>query len=391
MLRIRYIFFILFIATCITTFSAFAEAKGAEPSPQDILGAVPEAKSFKHIKDPIDCYRLFDALGSPVGAAVITTDVPPEIAGYRDEISLLVGVNESGVITNVKLLSHQEDREHMNSILSKGFLDRFAGQRPSGNWSDIEAITGATISSLAMCEDIRTASIAVALKVLKSGVLSQAAKKKVSSIRLDRPLIAAAASFLLVLLSIAAVYLPRRRILRSSSLLLSFVAIGILFNTPVTIGNFIDIGYGYIPGWSNLALLILLVFAIVSALFKGPVYCSYLCPFGAMQDGASAFKIPKCKIDDKWMRYAGYIRWPVLLAVIAVVAGFNIYALRNVEPFARCFAPDAGSAVWVQSGTILIAALFLRRPWCRIFCPTGLVIETLSRLGTKLRCKFKCK
>ncbi len=370
---------------------AFAAGPVSEPSQKDILSMVPGAKSFKHLSEPIDCYSLFDSEGSLAGVAVITTRVPPEIGGYRDELSVLVGVDKSGAITGTKLLAHQDSPEHMQRIISAGFFKRFLGMKPTDDWSRIETVTGATISSQAMKEDIHAASLAAADKVLKSGIFSEASKKKsaISNVIIDRPKIAGIAALFLIGFSILAVYMPGKRILRSSSLLLSFIVIGLLFNTPVSIGNFLDLGYGDIPGINNLALLSLLIFAVVSALFKGPLYCSYLCPFGAMQDAASAAKIPKCGVDDKWMKHAGRIRWLVLAAVIVAVVAFNVPAFRNVEPFSRCFAPDAGSAVWIQSGTILVAALFLRRPWCRIFCPTGLVVELLSRLGTKVRLKFR--
>jgi polyferredoxin len=193
----------------------------------------------------------------------------------------------------------------------------------------------------------------------------------------------------LIALSIAAVMMPKRRILRSSTLLLSFIGIGILFDTPVTIGNFVDLFRGILPQLNNLPLLLLLIFAIASALWKGPLYCSYLCPFGAMQDGASGLKLPKCNISDRSMRYAGYIRWAVLLLVIIAIAGFHSQAFRKIEPFALCFAPNAGTAVWIQSGIILVVALFLRRPWCRLFCPTGLLVEYLSLAGAKIRNKLR--
>ena len=237
-----------------------------------IFSMVPNAISFKHIKEPLDCYRLFDTQGNPVGAAVITTRVPPEIAGYRDEISILVGINESGVITGTKLLAHEETPEHMGQILKAGFLERFLNKKVSSDWNNIETITGATISSAAMKEDIHTASLAVLEKVINSGVLSDQSKKKpsASSVRMGRPKIAGAAIFLLAALSVAASYMPKRKILRLSSLFLSFVAIGLLFNTPVTISNFIDLGYGHIPGLNNPALLILLIFAVVVSTFQGP-------------------------------------------------------------------------------------------------------------------------
>jgi len=370
---------------------ALAEMRIAEPGPKEILSMVPGAGDLKHISDPLDCYRLFSAAGRPVGVAFITTQIPPEIGGYRDEIAVLVGVNESGAITGVKLLAHEESPDLMDKIVSGGFLKRFLNKRPSDNWDKIETITGATISSAAMKEDIRAALAEVVEKVIKSGVMSEPAQKKsiMGFFLMDRAALNAGVIAVLIALSVLAVLMPQKKILRSSCLVLSFITIGVLLNTPVTIGNFIDLARGVLPPLSNMALLLLFAFAIVSAFVKGPVYCSYLCPFGAIQDGASGIRLPKCKISDSWIKSAAVFRWIMLVTAVVAVAGFQNGAFRNIEPFARCFAPDAGGAVLIQAATIIVIALFLRRPWCRLFCPTGLLIELSSIVGAKLRRKIR--
>lgn len=388
--KLRGLFLIIFAS--VLAINVWAALKFDPPKDADILSVMPGAASFKHIKAPIDCYRVFDADGNSIGVAVVTTEVPPVLPGYRDEIAVLVGVGETGTITGTTLLAHREDQKHIDTILSNGFLLRFTGHKADGRWSDIETVTGATISSEAMKEDIRTAASAVLEKVIKSGILSTKVKKTPgpTAFRIERVFSwANLAALGLIVLSVASVLLPKRRLLRSSTLLLSFLFIGFIFNTPVTIGNFIDVGYGLVPGLNNLALLLLLIFAVVSALVKGPLYCSYLCPFGAMQDGASGVRLPKIEAGKRFLHYARYFRWLALFAVVVAVAGFGFAAARNFEPFSLCFARDAGSAVWVQSGVILVAALFFRRPWCRLFCPTGLIIETLSKLGVKIRCRIR--
>ena len=381
------VFLVIFVLTCPC---ALAAMKVVEPGAEDVLSMVPDTKSFRHFENPIDYYRLFDSAGNPSGVAVITTYVPPHVGGYIDEIALLVGMNESGQITGVKLLAHQENQEYIDQILSKGFLNHFLERDPTKKWDDIETVTGATISANAMRDDIHTASLAAVEKVLKSGIIKTTGET-VSSIgpQFSRQLKESFIVVLLVALATTAVFLPRYQILRRVSLLLSFIIIGPVFNIPITIGNFVELGQGSLPNMANLALSILLIFAVAAAFIKGPVYCSYLCPFGALQDGASALKTPKCSIDDLWMRRARRFRWIILIVTIIAIAGFNLFAFRKIEPFALCFTFYRENPVWPLVIVILIASLFLRRPWCRLFCPTGLLVELFSKTGGNIRTKLR--
>lgn len=355
-----------------------------EPENIDILSVVPGAVSARHINEPVDCYRLFDAEGNSIGAAALSTSIPPKIAGYRGEIALLVGVDEKGKVSGLKLLSHSEGRSQMERVLSSDFLLKFLKRDPKDAWPDIEAVTGATISSIAMRDDIRATAVELADKIIAGGVLSKRAPASKWATGAERFITwANLAALLLIALSIVAVKFPHKKVLRNSSLFLSFIFVGLVFNAPLTIGNFMAFGYG--------TAAMFMVFAVVSALVKGPLYCSYLCPFGAMQDAASAVGLPKCEVGEGRMKYARHFRWLVLAGTLVAVLVFNVKAMLNVEPFSLCFAKDAGSAVWVQTGVILAAALFVRRPWCRLFCPTGLVIETLSKISVKVRCRMKCK
>lgn len=380
----------LLLSLTFLSFQAFAKLKVVEPDSKTILSVMPGAATFKHKKTPLDHYLLSDSKGSEIGVAVITTRIPPEVTGYQNEIALLVGIYKNGQISDVKLLAHEDSPQHINLIISKGFLDRFKKRKPTEKWGDIETITGATISSEAMLKDIKSAALETVNKVIKSGLLEKQRQSLLGSVfNFNRPIITTTAVVFLSALSLLAVYLPKKRILRISTLILSFIVIGILFNTPITIGNFVDISCGIFPGMTNLALLVLLIYAVVTALFKGPLYCSYLCPFGAIQEGVAAIKIPKLEIKESTIRKTRIIRWVILFVAVAAIVGFNIKAFRNIEPFATSFSPVASSAVIIQVVIIIILGLFFKRPWCRIFCPTGLVIEILSRLGTKIRCKIK--
>jgi electron transport complex protein RnfG len=82
------------------------------------------------------------------------------VRGYAGEIRLLVGIDEKGKISGLKVLSHQETPGLGANIVQPRFLDQFKGKTAADKLEakqDIDAISGATISSRAVCSGVRQA------------------------------------------------------------------------------------------------------------------------------------------------------------------------------------------------------------------------------------------
>ena len=78
--------------------------------------------------------------------------------GYSGPIEMLVGVGKDGKVTGLKILNHRETPGLGANITKPGFLKQFIGKSvkdPIEPKKDIDAITGATISSKAVCEGVR--------------------------------------------------------------------------------------------------------------------------------------------------------------------------------------------------------------------------------------------
>ena len=80
--------------------------------------------------------------------------------GYSGPIEMLVGVDPKGKVSGVKILSQRETPGLGAGIVKPSFLKQFIGKSskdPIEPKKDIDAITGATISSRAVCEGVRDA------------------------------------------------------------------------------------------------------------------------------------------------------------------------------------------------------------------------------------------
>ncbi len=146
-----------------------------------------------------------------------------------------------------------------------------------------------------------------------------------------------------------------------------------------------DLRSGILPGWSRLPLIILLIFAFLACLLRGNLYCCYLCPFGALQEGLARLPLPTCRPTERLSSNLRWLRWVVLIVAIYGIAALGSFAFRTIEPFALCFAWPPPTPVIVLTGIVFVAALFVRRVWCRFLCPTGLVLDLIALVGAKLR------
>lgn len=131
------------------------------------------------------------------------------------------------------------------------------------------------------------------------------------------------------------------------------------------------------------SVVLLGLVGIFSILF-GPVFCSWLCPLGSLQEwlgklGSRIFKKrynhflhPKLENILKWFRYL------VLVWVIYVTAQSGQLLFATVDPYYALFNFWSGE-VAIQAivilGLTLLGSLFVERPWCRFACPLGALLS----------------
>lgn len=94
----------------------------------------------------------------PEGISGEAVKVSPR--GYSGPIEMLIGINKEGKVTGLKVLNHRETPGLGANIVKESFLKQFIGKslkNPIEPKKDIDAITGATISSRAVCKGIKEA------------------------------------------------------------------------------------------------------------------------------------------------------------------------------------------------------------------------------------------
>ncbi len=123
----------------------------------------PDADGFELIDDAslIEKYPSLTAVYKALkGDSVIGYTLNYAPAGYKSTIGLTIGVSSDGAITGVIVDSQSETQGVGSKITEESFLGQFTGKAASstGLESEIDTITGATVSSSTVKKAVQSAA-----------------------------------------------------------------------------------------------------------------------------------------------------------------------------------------------------------------------------------------
>jgi len=151
---------------------------------------------------------------------------------------------------------------------------------------------------------------------------------------------------------------------------------------PCPVGMFQNLVQAFVEPSATVPWTVIALFALplLAALFWGRIFCSAVCPLGAVQE-LVAFK--NLKIPDKYEHVLGLARYFSLgIGVFCVVVGLG-YILCKYDPFVGIFRHSGLYHVLVFSGIVLITCFFIGRPFCRFLCPYGALLGLCGSLADR--------
>jgi Na+-translocating ferredoxin:NAD+ oxidoreductase subunit G len=139
----------LAVMNSLTKSRIIAQAQAEEEI--SIREVLPQAANFTPVKkdEEILCYRVQDKEGNLIGIAFKVS-----AKGYSSSIETMVGMNRDGTINAIKVISQNETPGLGARITEPSFTEQFK-QKRSEDLTQVEAITGATISSKAVIDAVR--------------------------------------------------------------------------------------------------------------------------------------------------------------------------------------------------------------------------------------------
>jgi NosR/NirI family transcriptional regulator, nitrous oxide reductase regulator len=139
---------------------------------------------------------------------------------------------------------------------------------------------------------------------------------------------------------------------------------------------------------NNLPLLMLVVFTLVTTLLWGRVFCSSLCPFGAVQDFITRLTPRRLKhwlpmrVPQRQHEQALWIKYGILLFILGAALFFNnVQLFQYFEPFGTLFFLSGSTLLFAILAAILMACVLVPRFYCRYVCPLGAALGVMSLLS----------
>jgi len=127
-----------------------------------------------------------------------------------------------------------------------------------------------------------------------------------------------------------------------------------------------------------LVVLAFFVLPLVFTLFFGRGFCAAVCPLGAIQDVVliSPIKVPS------WLQHSlGLLAYVYLGAAVLFAATGSAFIICEYDPFVAFFRLSGSLNMLVLGGCFLVVGMFVGRPYCRFFCPYGVLLRLMSRFS----------
>jgi NosR/NirI family nitrous oxide reductase transcriptional regulator len=129
-----------------------------------------------------------------------------------------------------------------------------------------------------------------------------------------------------------------------------------------------------------LSALLFFIIPLLFALAYGRVFCAGVCPLGAIQEltGFKPVKLPKTV--EIFLASVPFI----YLALAVLYASTNSqFIICKYDPFVGIFRLDAPYTMIIFGVLLLLAGIFVNRPYCRFLCPYGVLLNVFSRFAGK--------
>lgn len=302
-----------------------------------------------------------------------------EAPAYGGPLEMMVAINTAGEVAGVVVVQHRDTPSFFHKLAANDFFDQLLGKPITDDFmvgEDLDAVTGATISS----EGVATAVRRSARELSLTG-LGRAVPETPAQLKFGFP------EIVLIALYGVAYYAHRpnakfKNALRWGTMLAGIVFLGFWFNRPLTIAHITSLLSGYWPDWhTNLYWFLLVggVFLVVTVDGKNP-YCSWFCPFGAAQECLNAVGQVRLNPPRRWTTTLTWLQRGLAFGALFLGLALRQPSATSYEIFGTLFDFTGSRLQWALLFLILLGSLFIYRPWCNYLCPLRPVVDLVTYL-----------
>ena len=360
-----------------------------------VIGLTSEGKDYEGmVKGKFADQKLTKVNDNPVVFQLGTEGDGPgnyvlilEGQGYGGPFVLGICIMEDGKIHEIIPLDHKETPAFVKKIEDAKYRDQFIGKGVSNDFIvgvDINAVSGATVTTMAAAQAIRNGAHLAAVEKFK---LDPKWKKVPWKFGLDEILILV----IFVLAFVPKIY--KEKPWKYIYLAATIAVVGFYLNATISLGNIVGLALGYIPGVKDhLIWWILVVGTVLGVIILGKnVYCYRVCPFYGIEyilQKISGMKLnPSRALLKRARSIVNFLLWLSLMVIFLS----KHPALGSYEPFAMMFSLNGVGIQWFILPVTLIGSFFMSTFWCRFFCPCGHALTKLVQFRRKFIQVFKQK
>lgn len=303
------------------------------------------------------------------GAVVInTTTLGADVEGYAGAVPLEVTFKD-GKITQVIALENEETPSFFDdafSILSKAITGMNASDSQQ---CEIDAVSGATYSSDAIIENVRRA-VKYYLENVAGATSSESEIGNNSGLSI--------AWWAALLVGVMATIIPffiKNKIYRTIQLLLNVSVLGFWTGTFLSYTGMISVLSNPLR-LAMLPIMLLMAVAFIVPIFNGGNhYCTWICPFGSLQQLAGMTVKHKPKISATAIKALTWMRRLIWSALMLLTWSGVLTQWLDYEIFTAFMVSSAPLWMLILASTFIILSFIVERPFCRFVCPVGSIIN----------------
>lgn len=135
------------------------------------------------------------------------------------------------------------------------------------------------------------------------------------------------------------------------------------------------------PGYAiPISALLFFIIPLGYTLFFGRTFCAGVCPLGAIQD---IVVLKPIEIKPWLQKTLGIIPFVYLGLAVLYAATASDFIVCRYDPFIGIYRLDGTFTMFLIGGIFLLVGVFIARPYCRFFCPYGVLLNWVSRFSKK--------
>ena len=338
--------------------------------------AVPDADRFTARSE--DVYAAYQ------GSNLVAYVAFGQANGYGGPLWVAVATDRNGDILNLAVVGHRETPRWYTRTTQSGLVDRLIGKNYADDFvvgRDVDNVTGATYTTRAIAQAARNGARLIAENELGLPAVSQDAAQARTPIQFG---ILEASLVVLFVMG----YVNRRpwykykKLLRWVSMISGLLLLGVIYTQPLTLASIARFMVGGWPEWrTNLYWYILLGGMLLFFLLENQnAYCEWFCPFGAAQECLGVVGGARPHTGGKYRGLLTWLQRGLAWAALLIALLLRNPGLTSYEIFGTFFDLEGSTLQFVLLGIVLVAALFIRRPWCHFLCPIRPISDLIRLL-----------